>query len=238
MGAWRDRVWWVPATVGTSCVLLTAADLDRPINPLTSLVVGASAAVAFFLAPRLHPAPRTPWRILGAGVTVFPLSLAVRPAGRDGYGTLAGDVVAISAYSLLATGLVAMLRTRGGLDRHAVIDGVIVCAGAGLVSVATFTVPAADRPDRPALVTAVSGVYPVLDLVLLLVLVNLAFTTTVRSRSFGLLSAAVVLLMTGAWGSPGPAPTDMTCARRSCRCPTSPRSRCSPARRCTRRWWS
>ena len=63
-----------------------------------------------------------------------------------------------------------------------------------------FALPAIRVSDRPALVSALAGIYPLLDVVLLLLLVNLAFTTAVRQPSFRLLAAGVALLLVGDLG--------------------------------------
>jgi diguanylate cyclase (GGDEF)-like protein len=100
----------------------------------------------------------------------------------------------------MCLGFGTLLRARGSLERHAITDGVIVCLGVGLVSITAFGLPALDVSDRPKVISALAGLYPVLDTAVLLVLINLAFTTAVRTPSFRFLAATCVLLLAGDLG--------------------------------------
>jgi hypothetical protein len=200
VGVRADAVWRVPAVVGSACTGLYAAQLSAAVNGACFLVVGFGGAATFFLGPRLHPTGRAPWYLFGTGCLLFLASSVLHPSGQDGFGRLVGDAVSIPGYLLLVAGLGLLLRARRSLDRHAITDVLIVCLGGGLVSLVALTLPGADRQDRPVLVAVVAGVYPILDVVLLLVVVNLAFTTAVHSRSFVFLCSAVTLLVAGDLG--------------------------------------
>ena len=84
-------------------------------------------------------------------------------------------------------GLAGFLRTRRGEKRHALIDGLIVGVGTGLAAALLFSVPAAGVEDRSAAISGLAFVYPLFDVVLVLLVINLAFTTVVRGPSYLLL---------------------------------------------------
>jgi diguanylate cyclase len=186
----------MPAVPGAVVTLVAAAGAPAAV-PVAAVVTGGMAAAGFLLGPRLHGIPRPLSFLLGLGCLLALTGIAVPSAGQDGYGSLAADGLALPGYLLLVAGLVALLRARGRLERHAFTDGVIIALGAGLLSVTLLTVPAAHRLGRSPLLTAVAGIYPVIDIVLVLALLNLAFTTAVHTRSFHLLSGGVLLIVAG-----------------------------------------
>ena len=196
----RMAPWSVFGVVGAACCAGYAAQLSPVVTAAAFVLVGLGAAGALSVGPRLHDArPRLPWRLLAAASVLFLVGAMVRPwaAQQAGLAMAAADAFTMPGYVLLFLGFGVLLRARGGLERHAVGDGVIVCLGAGLVSVIALGLPAIEVPGRPAVVSALAGVYPVLDVAVLLVLLNLAFTTAARTPSFQLLVGAVGLLLIG-----------------------------------------
>ncbi len=197
------RLTRIFAAFGGACILLYAAGLGQSVGALAFLVVGVGGCTALLSGPRLNRAdPARPWLLLGAASAVFLLGALIRPwaAAQAGLAMATADAFTLPGYALLFLGIGALLRARNSLDRHAVADGLIISLGAGLVSVTAFAIPAARVSDRPELVSALAGLYPVLDVVLVLLLMNLAFTTAVRQPSFRLLGAGVVLLLAGDLG--------------------------------------
>jgi diguanylate cyclase (GGDEF)-like protein len=112
----------------------------------------------------------------------------------------AADVFTLSGYALLITGLALMLRSGGSLQRHAVTDGIIICLGTGLVSTVLFALPAAEIHTRPSPISIMAGLYPLLDVVLLLLLLNLGFSSAVRLASFRLIAFGMVCMFIGDTG--------------------------------------
>ena len=166
-------------------------------------VIGVGGCVSMLAGPRLHgTSPDRPWRLIVSASALFLIGALIRPWVADQHGLVmaVADAFTLPGYGLLVAGIAALLRARNGLDRHALLDGLVICIGAGLVSMTVFALPAVRVSDRPALVSALAGIYPLLDVVLLLLLVNLAFTTAVRQPSFRLLAAGVALLLVGDLG--------------------------------------
>jgi diguanylate cyclase len=156
--------------------------------------------VALFAGPRWHRAqPRYPWQLLGAAGIVFLAGALIRPwsAGRTGWEALLGDAFTVPGYLLMFLSLAGLLRARGSIQRHAVIDGLIVCVGAGLASALLLAAPAATIDGRPELVSVLAGLYPLFDVVFLLLLVNLAFTTKELRPGYVLLLCGLFTLLAG-----------------------------------------
>ena len=193
------RVAVVFAAFGVACMLVYGFGGSPTLVAAAFAAVGLGGCASMLAGPRLHGTnPDRPWRLIVAASAAFLVGALVRPLDvEDG---LVADFFTLPGYALLFAGIAALLRARNGIDRHALLDGLVVCIGAGLVSMTVFAVPAIQVYDRPVLISVLAGIYPLLDVVLLLLLVNLAFTTAVRHVSFRLLAAGVALLLVGDLG--------------------------------------
>lgn len=78
---------------------------------------------------------------------------------RSGVAALTADLFTLSAYGMMIGGLVLMLRVGGGLDRNAVIDGLIVSLGMAAPAVQYLSLPAARIVDRPLAISVLAGLY-------------------------------------------------------------------------------
>jgi diguanylate cyclase (GGDEF)-like protein len=208
-----ESEWWVQATRGHgtrlwqafALVMLAATvayvlDLSPAVNTAAFAVVGVGCVSALVVGPRLVQArPRTAWRWIAVASVLFLLGALVRPFLTDetGWALLVGDMFSIPGYFCVITGVGLLLRSRGGLQRHAVLDGVLVCLGAGLASALLLAVPAASVEGRSVLVSILAALYPFFDVALILVLINMAFTTAVWRASFVALLLSGVAMVTG-----------------------------------------
>lgn len=110
------------------------------------------------------------------------------------------DALYIGSYVLLAAGLVAIVRrrgTRGGLA--AVLDALILATGTGVVVGVFLIAPIAHDSGLSLLGRLTSSLYPIADVLLLAILVQLWTTAGVRTVAHRLLAAAlgVTLLADG-----------------------------------------
>jgi diguanylate cyclase (GGDEF)-like protein len=186
--------------LATACIVTYALDLNPALTVAAHLTLGLTGCVALFAGPRLHRSPTaTPWWLLGGASVFFLVGSVIRPwsAAQSGLLVTVADGFTVPAYGLLLLGFAALLRARHSFDQHAVADGVIVSLGAGLGAAILLAFPVARLSDRPVPVSVLAALYPLLDVVLLLLLVNLAFSTAVRQPSFRFLGAATVLLLAG-----------------------------------------
>lgn len=183
----------------TAAVLYIAVDTPL-VNALAFAVAGIGGTAAVVAGPRWHGAqPRFAWRLLAIACVLFLTGALGRPwaVEQDGWPALAADAATVPGYLFMLLGLAGLLRTRGRLPSHAVIDGLIVFIGAALCSVLLLAVPAGSIADRPALVSALAALYPIFDVILVLLLVSLAFTTAARRPSYLLLVASMGSLLIG-----------------------------------------
>ena len=196
----RRVVWLIYLSLGVLAAIVYALDLSPAADNLSSAMIGLGAVAALVAGSRWHRAqPTRPWTLLSIAAGLFLVGMLVRPeaAGRSGIEAFAGDAFTVPGYILMIIALLGLIRARGGLERHAVTDGLIVGVGAFLASVLLLAVPAASISDRSASISVMAGIYPIFDVILLLLLVNLAFTTAARQPSFLLLVARMTLLLVG-----------------------------------------
>ncbi|WP_433076250.1 putative bifunctional diguanylate cyclase/phosphodiesterase [Dactylosporangium sp. CA-052675] len=195
----RDRLWIGLLGIGLTAAALWAADV---LPGLAFPLVGTLSALAWAFGPRLHDLrPRRPWRLLTAAALFFLAGVVLRALLVTGPYPLAqlGDAFSVCGFAFLVAGMATFL-SRWGIDRHALLDGLIVCIGAAITSALLFILPATAVPGRPVLVSVLAGLYPLLDVVIVLLGVNLAFTTAVRRPALLLLGAMLLLIFAGDLG--------------------------------------
>jgi diguanylate cyclase len=188
------------ATGGLAAAAVYATGVSATASGVAFALVGIGCVTALLVGPRWHRAePRHAWSLLTAASAAFLVGALLRPwaAGRDGAAALLADVFTVPGYVFTVLWLVGLLRARGGADRHAVVDGLIVCLGAGLASGLLLAMPAGSIGGRPAAVSTLAAIYPFFDVVGVLLLANLAFTTAARRPAYLLLMAGVCLVFAG-----------------------------------------
>jgi diguanylate cyclase (GGDEF)-like protein len=196
-GQWR---WQVFAVAGFTATALYLLELSPTVTTAAFAVVGVGAVWACSAGPRRYAAePRRAWPLIGLACTCFLIGVVVRPwAVEQSFPLLlAADAAAIPGYLLTAVFLVVLLRVRRSIDWTAVLDGLLVCLAAGLAAALLLVLPATEVPGRHPAAGVQSAVYPLLDLVLALLVVQLIFTT--RRWSFSLLTflGTMTLLFAG-----------------------------------------
>jgi diguanylate cyclase (GGDEF)-like protein len=197
----RDRpfarvAWLVYLLLG---LVLSVAYVLGQFPDLVSSAVGLGAVTALVVGPRWHGAkPLRPWNLLALSATLFLLGIMLRPwaVNQDGIAEYAADTCTLPGYLVMIWALVLLIGKKGR-ERHAVADGLIIASGAGLIALLEFAIPAASVPGRDLGVSILAAVYPLLDVIVLLILINLAFTTAARHSSFRLLVAMMILLLVG-----------------------------------------
>jgi diguanylate cyclase len=185
---------------GVAATIVYAMDLSAPVSGVAFAAVGIGCVTALLIGPRWHRAqPRGAWSLLTVASAAFLVGALLRPwaTGQDGPAALLSDAFTVPGYMFALLWLVGLLRARGGVDRHAVIDGLIVCLGAGLAAALLLAIPAASIDGRPAAVSTLAAIYPFFDVLVVLLLANLAFTTIVRQPAYLLLTAGLGLVLAG-----------------------------------------
>jgi len=197
----RDRAWTVVAGAGLVLSAVYALSPSPAVSGLAWLVVGAGTVAALLVGPRVHRSRlRAPWVLMSVSAALFMVGALAREAvGNASNALWLPDLFTLPGYGVLLAGLLVLQRrvSHGGEERHALTDSLIVGLGAALLAVIVFALPAAAVPGRPTWLALLAATYPLVDVVVLLVLVHLAFTTAVRQPAFWLLVLMTLCLFVG-----------------------------------------
>ena len=196
-GGRRWQVFAVAGIVATACYSLS---LSPAVSYPALFLVGAGTVWALVSGPRRCRAePRVAWQLLTAAALCFLLGVVIRPwaTAQPFPLVLLADALTIPGYALTGVFLLILLRARRSVDWLAVLDGLIVCVAGGLVCALLLAAPTAAVEDRASFVPVLAAVYPFFDVVLLLLVVNLTFTTTTWPVSLVAFLGAMALLFTG-----------------------------------------
>nr|WP_269328696.1 EAL domain-containing protein [Kineosporia babensis] len=194
------RASYLVVFVGLVLAGLYALQLGPTVEAISSAVVGVGTLAVMAVGFLVHrPEHRPPWFVLFLGAISFQIGVLARPwaTEQSGPASFTADIFSVGGYALAILALLLMLRRQAGLQRHAVVDGVIVALGAGLIAVEFFALPAARLGNRPELVSLLAGLYPLWDIVILLLVVNLGFTTATRLPSFRFLALSLTAVFVG-----------------------------------------
>lgn len=182
---------------------LYALRLGSTTEMVTSGIIGVGAILVQIVGLRAHrPDDRLPWVLLVLASVCFGAGVASREwaVRQSGPAEFTSDVFAMAGYVAASLALLVFLRRHVGVQRHAVVDGFIVSLGAGLIATEFLALPAARVGNRPDLVSLLAGLYPLWDIVILLLVLNLGFSTAWRLASFRLIAVAIVSLFIGDTG--------------------------------------
>ncbi|WP_432493957.1 putative bifunctional diguanylate cyclase/phosphodiesterase [Kineococcus gypseus] len=189
----------VGALAAACCVLLYPLPLPGGVRAALMLAVGALSVACQLIGVRVHrPAPRAAWRLMPWMAGLFLLGAVARPwsAGAGGAGAHLADAFTLSGYLVLGVALTRLVRAHGGLRREVVCDVGIVAAAGALAAARFLVEPTTSVPGRDALTSVLAGTYPLIDVVLLALAVDLVLSGP-RHRSHRLLTAATAALLTG-----------------------------------------
>jgi len=162
--------------------------------------VGASAVVAILFGVRIRrPERPVPWLLLAAGQASFVIGdllfVYFDHTGERPFPSLA-DAFYLAGYPIIVVGLFLFIRRRlGGGDRSGLLDAAILTTSAGVLTWTFLMQPALVGQDMDPLSLAISGAYPLADLILIGVTLGLLVTPGARTTSFRLLITSLVLML-------------------------------------------
>jgi diguanylate cyclase (GGDEF)-like protein len=171
--ALRQVPWWLVFGLSGFLVSTLYAFDIQPF--LAFAVIGAGSIAGMFIGPRWHRAqPRGPWVLMGVACILFLLGALIRPTVVHFPGPLSllCDACTVPGYVFMIAGFGRLIFARRALERHALIDVLIVSVGAALASALLLGLPAAALHNRPIVVSTLAGLYPLLDAILVLMLVG------------------------------------------------------------------
>ncbi len=181
--------------------LLGALDVPRPARIVVYCTVSTSAVGALCLGLARHrPVNRGPWLLLAISQAVYAVAdiafyVTHLLLGDERYPAPA-DVLYLSHYPLLIAALILLIRRRTPQwDTPSVADAAIVAVAAALLSWVFLIEPMAVAPGVPALARVASTLYPVMDLLMLVVAARLMLGAGIRTTSYYLLCASLGFIM-------------------------------------------
>ena len=195
-----SKVWSAAFVVAVALVLVPYFLLSTHVQSLVFDAVGVAAATAMFVGIAVNrPEPRFAWTLLALGTLTM--------AGGDiVFGTSQpvpspADMLYVSAYALLALGLLALVRSETPSPAESPLtDVLIVAAGVAVAGILFLVVPAEHSQTPGVLARAVSVGYPLIDLGLLAIVLRPMRRETGRRLVFLLLGAGLVLRLFGDTG--------------------------------------
>ena len=204
-------------TLSTSFVMVLAAFVTMyllaPSTFLQSIVLALAGVIAIASVISgcviYRPRPLAPWLLMSVAGSFFLGGYAVRPWSlkQAGFGLYLVDTLTLTGYLALLVGLWWLARAHGGIRREVLCDVLIASAAAALAALQHLVVPAVLLAGRPVAMSVLSAIYPLIDVVLVCLLLDVLITAPPR-RSYQLLTAAVAALLVGDlgyawWGAQG-----------------------------------
>jgi diguanylate cyclase (GGDEF)-like protein len=192
---------WVALTVLLVAVAVHISGVAPDLTYAT--VVLGGVAFAAFGVRRHRVSLRWPWWLLvTAGVLWAMASVATAVTGSAGDLTtnrsLLPAMFAIPGYVLFGAALYGIVRARQGRpEPGAVLDGVMVAAGAALIVHEILIGPTLADEDSWIMARLAVAAYPAMSMCLLAIAARLAFGTGERSVAFGLFLLGTASLLVG-----------------------------------------
>lgn len=194
-------VWWRYLIAGA---VLSAGNLLMPVGlgrDLVYCLIGASGVVAIVVGVRRHdPSHRRGWYLMAAGNAAWVLGDGTYSWFEHGqlvapFPSVA-DAAYLTAYPMLAGGLLILVRSRGtdgGLA--AVLDGAILTVGLALASWVFLIEPTWARGDDTVVNRVIAVAYPIGDVLLFAVLMRLVTARRNASTSSVLLAGSFLAMI-------------------------------------------
>ncbi|PRY13472.1 putative bifunctional diguanylate cyclase/phosphodiesterase [Kineococcus rhizosphaerae] len=191
---------WVVATAAIAgAYLAPVPDLVRSV--LYGLLAVGVLLVSVAVVRRRRPQPAWSWSLVPISATLFLVGSGLRPWAEALTGPLAfaPDPFSLAGYVVLSVGLARLARAAGGLRREVVID-VLVAGLAGAAAAVQFLVlPVLELPGRSTTGGILAGVYPLLDVLVLLLVLDLLLTSP-QVVAFRWLGACLGFMLLGDLG--------------------------------------
>jgi diguanylate cyclase len=190
---------------GLAGLVLYATGPATLLGPLFLLIVVASiiATVAGTLR-HLRSGTRRPWWAIVTAECLFlggaVLRLLVPGAGLTPPGPAAAipDILVMPGYAALAYALIDMLRRRSAVqDEPARVDAALIGLGTALAAWTFLIAPRVGAGTVPALMQLVAAVFPMVDVLLMVIVTQLIFAAGVRKAALWLVGVATFAMFLG-----------------------------------------
>jgi diguanylate cyclase len=196
----RHRHAWI-AYLGAVVALLGAYLAPVPEVVRTGLlgVAGIGAVVlTAAVVRRRRPRPARTWSLVPVCAGLFLVGGALRPwaDGQPGLLAFAPDVFSLGGYLTFAIALGRMARAAGGLRREVVYDVLLAALTASAAAVQFLVLPVLELPGRSVPMSVVAAAYPLVDVVIVVMVLDLLLTAP-RVVAHRWLGGAVACLLVG-----------------------------------------
>jgi signal transduction histidine kinase len=158
-----------------------------PIAPTIYNFASLSACVAFVVGPILHRCRAIQWWLFAGAMGSFAIADGIWQgylwtSGSAPYPSI-GDAFYLVAYPLFFVG--ALMLLRGSRPRKGdLLDGLMVATAASFLIWTLLVEPIANQAGSSLPARIVSAAYPTMDILLVIVLATLLFTSRVRSLAY------------------------------------------------------
>jgi diguanylate cyclase (GGDEF)-like protein len=194
----RPWQWQVFAVAGTVAVAVYLADLSALAESIAFAATGVATVLVCFAGPRRYGTePAAVWPLIGTAALSFLAGVVLRSTTTATRWELIADSATILGYALLAVAAGWLLHSRQRIERHVVLDAVIVCLAGGLVSALVLVVPTIEAAGGSNALSLLAGLYPLFDIVLVLLVANLTFTAVHWPTGLVTLIATLSLMAAG-----------------------------------------
>ena len=195
-----DRAIWSFLAVGITVALaslLLPSDNARSFTYDALSICAAGAAVYGIL--RNEPSRRGVWQLFALGLALFAAGDVAFDVALRGFGLPNGypyaDVLYLLAYPVLAIALIKLARSR--FDRATLIDSAIVAVTVSAVIWKWVVTPVLESSSGPRLEQFVTVLYPLMDILLVVVIVHAVFTLPRWTAAAWLLFAGLAFMLIG-----------------------------------------
>lgn len=192
----HPRLWLVYLAAGAVAIVTYYAIPLDPVQTVIYQLMGLSAGAALIVGALLHhPARRLPWYLMGTGMLIWSLADLVGNAYGDGFPTPA-DPIYLVGYPVVAVGIGLLLRGRHkGRDTGAALDSAILTTSLAVLSWVLLARPTIETFHDSPWAAVIGVAYPLADIVLAGLLIQLLTTPGGRTRSYRLLALGLVALI-------------------------------------------
>jgi diguanylate cyclase (GGDEF)-like protein/PAS domain S-box-containing protein len=192
-------VWWflgVGVAVALGSLLVPSDDARSFVFDALSL---AAAGAAVYGIMRNDPPRRGMWQLFTLALVLFAAGDVVFDVALRGFGQNDGypyaDVLYLLAYPVLAIALVRLARSR--FDRATLIDSAVVAVTLSAVIWQWVVTPVLESEAAPALERFITVLYPLVDILLVVVIVHAVFTLPRWTAAAWLLFVGLACLLVG-----------------------------------------
>ncbi|WP_088317612.1 bifunctional diguanylate cyclase/phosphodiesterase [Kineosporia sp. R_H_3] len=193
-------LWAGPVVLGLVCAAVYVTTGSAALRSMSILLVAVVAVASILAGASLHaPAQRLFWRLMALGSGLFVIGALVRPWAVTQPGVLAAaaDLFTLAGYLACVGGLLGIAGPHARSNTFAMLDGLVAVVGCACVVVIFLGLPAAGVDGRPLWVSVLAGLYPMLDIAVVFVILQLGFTSAGGTVSFRALTGSLLFFLVG-----------------------------------------